>query len=132
MSELPQVFNELLTPDECTAIDQTLLPTRDRFSIRVTVYSWRYLQQVSTALGVAIADLQPQQIQAWVQQDPSLQSQTQGDAEFSAWLSHLLTAALTPLQTIAHQEGTQIERLSFEQIVDWFKHQVNATMTPGA
>ncbi|WP_158535067.1 hypothetical protein [Acaryochloris thomasi] len=30
MPEMPQAFNDLLTLEECTAIDQTLLPTRDR------------------------------------------------------------------------------------------------------
>jgi hypothetical protein len=55
MLNLPESFNQFLSPEECAQIDQTLLPTRDRFSIRITVYSWRYLQQVSTGLGVAIA-----------------------------------------------------------------------------
>jgi hypothetical protein len=55
MLNLPESFNQLLSPEECAQIDQTLLPTRDRFSIRITVYSWLYLQQVSTGLGVAIA-----------------------------------------------------------------------------
>lgn len=55
MLNLPESFNQFLSPEECAQIDQTLLPTRDRFSIQITVYSWRYLQQVSKGLGVVIA-----------------------------------------------------------------------------
>ncbi len=126
MSELPQALEDLLTSEECAAIDQTLLPTRDRFSIRVTVYSWRYLQQMSRALGIAIADLQPQQIQAWIQQDPQVSAETVGDAAFSEWLGHLLISSMTPLQTIAQREGTEIEMLTLEQIIGWFEDQVKA------
>jgi hypothetical protein len=46
-------FNQFLSLEECSQIEQTLLPTRDDFLIRITVYSWRYLQQASTGLGVA-------------------------------------------------------------------------------
>jgi hypothetical protein len=57
MLNLPESFNQFLLPEECAQIDQTLLPTRDRFSTQITVCSWRYLQQVSTGLGVAITSL---------------------------------------------------------------------------
>ena len=126
MPELSQALNDLLTTEECAAIDQTLLPTRDRFSIRITVYSWRYLQRASTALGIAIAELHPQQIKDWVQQDPTIGSQTNGDNQFSEWLSHLLTSSLPPLQAIAHHERTQIENLTLQQIINWFEEQVKA------
>ena len=75
MPDLPPVLNDLLTSAECAQIDQTLLPTRDRFSIRLTIYCWRYLQQISAGLGVAIAQLQPQHITTWMQQDPKVCTQ---------------------------------------------------------
>ena len=127
MSELPQAFNDLLSIEECAAIDQTLLSTRDRFSIRVTVYSWRYLQRVSVGLGVAIGDLQPQQIQDWILQDPQVSAEAVGDAMFSEWLGHLLLSSLKPLRAIAQQEGSEIERLTLEQIIGWFEDQVKTS-----
>jgi hypothetical protein len=128
MLNLPESFNQFLSPTECAQIDQTLLPTRDRFSIRITIYSWRYLQQVSTGLGIAVSDLQPQQITDWLHQDQSLQAQEHFDETFVDWFSNLLTSSLPPLQTIAKQEQTQIEQLTLTQIINWFHAKVTAAL----
>ncbi len=124
---LSESLESLLTPEECAVIDQTLLPTRDRFSIRISVYSLRYLQQISAGLGVAIADLTPAQIKAWVRQEPQMQTQANLDESFADWFANLLTASLTPLQTIAQHEVVEIEDLTLAQIVAWFEHQVKAS-----
>jgi hypothetical protein len=128
MLNLPESFNQFLSPEECAQIDQTLLPTRDRFSIRITVYSWRYLQQVSSGLGVAIADLQPQQITDWLNNDPQMQASDHLDDTFTDWFSNLLTASLTPLGKIAQQKEVAIENLTIQQIIDWFEVQVKAAL----
>jgi hypothetical protein len=128
MLNLPESFNQFLTPEECTQIDGTLLPTRDRFSIRITVYSWRYLQQVSQGLGIRIADLQPQQITDWLRQDSSLQAQKLEDESFMDLFSRLLISALTPLQKISQQENVEIEALTLLQIISWFEAQVKAAL----
>jgi hypothetical protein len=128
MLNLPESFNQFLSPEECAQIDQTLLPTRDRFSIRITVYSWRYLQQVSTGLGVAIADLQPQQITDWLKSDPQMQASEHLDETFTDWFGNLLTASLAPLGKIAQQKDVAIENLTIQQIIDWFEMQVKAAL----
>jgi len=128
MLNLPESFNQFLTPEECAQIDGTLLPTRDRFSIRITVYSWRYLQQVSQGLGVGIADLQPQQIEDWLRQDSSLQAQELADESFMDLFSRLLISSLTPLQKISQQENVEIEALTLSQIIAWFENQVKAAL----
>ncbi len=128
MLNLPESFNQFLTTEECVQIDQTLLPTRDRFSIRITVYSWRYLQQASQGLGVRIADLQPQQITDCLRQDSSLQAQELADESFMDLLGRLLISALTPLQKIAQQERVEIEALTLPQIISWFETQVKAAL----
>ncbi len=125
---LPESFNQFLSDAECAQIDQTLLPTRDRFSIRITVYSWRYLQQVSKGLGMAISDLQPQLITDWLRQDTSLQNSDHLDETFVDWFSNLLTSSLSPLKTIAQEQHTQIEQLTLTQIIDWFHEKVKATL----
>jgi hypothetical protein len=128
MLNLPESFNQFLSPEECAQIDQTLLPTRDRFTIRITVYSWRYLQQASTGLGVAIADLQPQQITDWLRNDPQMQTSEHLDKTFTDWFSNLLTASLAPLGKIAQQNDVVIENLTIQQIIDWFEAQVKAAL----
>jgi hypothetical protein len=128
MLNLPESFNQFLTPEECAQIDGTLLPTRDRFSIRITVYSWRYLQQVSQGLGVGIADLQPQQIEDWLRQDSSLQAQELADESFMDLFSRLLISSLMPLQKISQQENVEIEALTLSQIIAWFENQVKAAL----
>ncbi|NJK40150.1 MAG: hypothetical protein HC934_00030 [Acaryochloridaceae cyanobacterium SU_2_1] len=120
MAELPQALGNLLTLEENAQIDQTLLPSRDRFSIRLTTYCWRYLQGVSASLDRSIETLQPDQILAWVEADDQLHNNAQVDPEFIAWFSHLLASSLKPLRAIAEQRGTPINHLALEQVIDWF------------
>lgn len=128
MLNFPESFGQFLSPEECAQIDQTLLPTRDRFSIRITVYSWRYLQQVSQGLGITIAELQPQQISDWIRQDNSLNLQAPADESFIELFDRLLISSLIPLQKIAQQENIAIEMLTLPQIIGWFEAQVKASL----
>jgi hypothetical protein len=128
MLNLPDSFDRFLNPEECAQIDQTLLPARDRFSIRIAVYSWRYLQEVSQGLGIGIAELQPQQIEDWLRQDSSLQANELADESFMDLFSRLLISSLTPLQKIAQQDSVEIKALTLPQIISWFENQVKATL----
>jgi hypothetical protein len=128
MQNFPESFNQFLSPEECAEIDQTLLPTRDRFSIRVAVYSWRYLQQVSMGLEIALADLAPVQISDWICQDVALQTLTATDESLIELLDRLVISSLVPLQKIAQQENTIIEQLTLPQIINWFEAQVKASL----
>jgi hypothetical protein len=130
MLNFPESFGQFLSPEECTQIDQTLLPTRDRFSIRITVYSWRYLQQISQGLGISIAELQPPQISAWIRQDASLNLQAPSDESFIELFDRLLISSLVPLQNIAQQDNIAIEKLTLSQIIRWFEAQVKAALKP--
>lgn len=125
---LPEAFGGFLSEAECAQIDQTLLPSQDRFSIRITVYSWRYLQQLAQDLGIKVAELTPTQIQTRLQEDPQLQSQENFDASFVAWFGNLLTSSIGPLQTIAQELNLEIEELSLSQIVEWFEQRVKASL----
>jgi hypothetical protein len=128
MQNFPESLNQFLSDEECAEIDRTLLPSRDRFSIRVAVYSWRYLQRVSAGLGISITDLQPQQIRDWIGQDTTLQTSAGFDESFMDLLDRLLISSLGPLQKIAQQEKTKIERLTLPQIIHWFEQEVKATL----
>ena len=126
MLNLPQSLDQFLSADECAQIDHTLLPTRDRFSIRIAVYSWRYLQRVSEGLGIAIADLAPGQISDWIRQDAALQTSAATDESLIELLDRLVISSLGPLKKIAQQENTAVERLTLLQIINWFEQQVKS------
>lgn len=120
MAELPQALSSLLTLEENAQIDQTLLPTRDRFSIRLTIYCWRYLQQLSIKLKIPIESLQPAQIKKWVSKDTQLQDGQHVDVEFMDWFSHLVTASLKPLGAIAQYNQVSINDLTLNQVIHWY------------
>lgn len=120
MAELPQALSSLLTLEENAQIDQTLLPTRDRFSIRLTVYCWRYLQQLSTKLQTPIESLQPEQINEWVSKDTQLQDSQQVDADFMDWFSYLVTSSLKPLGAISQHNQVPISDLTLDQVISWY------------
>lgn len=126
MAELPQALSSLLTPAENTQIDQTLLPTRERFSIRLTVYCWRYLQQISTQLQIPIESLSSPQIQDCISKDTQLLAGPQVDADFIDWFSHLVTSSLQPINQIAQQEQVHIKNLTLEVIISWYSQRFSA------
>jgi len=120
MAELPQALSSLLTLEENAQIDQTLLPTRDRFSIRLTIYCWRYLQQLSTKLKTPIESLQPAQINEWVAKDTQLQGGQHVDADFMDWFSYLVTSSLKPLGAISQHHQVSINDLTLHQVINWY------------
>ena len=123
---LPESFNSLLTEAECAQIDQTLLPTRDRFSIRLKIYAVRYLTQLSQRIDTPIKNLTPQEIADQLKLDPNLQQDGQYEEPFADWFCDLLTASLSPLKQIAEDVGVTIEMLNLDQIIDWHRDQFNA------
>ena len=110
---------EFLTPEECLEVDMALLTSHDKFSARVAIYALRSLKTIASQSGQAIADLQPEQIIAWVENDPSLQ---QGiDANFRIFWSRLVISSAKPLQQIAAAQGGAIEDITVKQVVTWFE-----------
>ncbi|WP_299484497.1 hypothetical protein [Acaryochloris sp. IP29b_bin.137] len=123
MAELPQSLSGLLTLEENAQIDQTLLPTRERFSIRLTVYCWRYLQQLSEKLQTPIESLQSEQIHEWVAKDTQLQEGQHVDAAFMDWFSHLVTSSLNPLGAISQHYQVPIKDLTLKKVMGWYLQQ---------
>ena len=126
---LPESFNALLTEAECAQIDQTLLPTRDRFSIRLKVYAIRYLTQVANRIDISVNDLTSTHILDQVQRDPNLQQEGHLEESFAEWFGNLLTASLKPLKQMSDDTGVVVEDLSLEQIIDWHTQQLDATLS---
>lgn len=122
---LPESFNALLTEAECAQIDQTLLPTRDRFSIRLKVYALRYLSELAARLDTSVNALTEEQIAQQLKLDPNLRQNGSFEEPFAEWFCNLLTSSLHPLAQIASDVGGEIEQLSLEQIIDWQRQHVD-------
>jgi hypothetical protein len=116
---------QLLSPAESAQVDQTLLPSRDRFAIRVAVYALRCLRAIAGDIDQKIATLTPEKIAEQVHQQPNMQA----EAEFSAWYIGILCSSLRPLREMAQEFETEIEHLTLAQIIGWFEKAVKARST---
>jgi hypothetical protein len=114
-----QPSTEFLTPEESAEVDKALMTAHDKFATRVAIYALRSLKQIARQNGVAIEDLDPQQIEDWVYQDESLQQGV--DRQFKQFFSHLVVSSLLPLKQTAAREGVEIEALTVRQVVAWFE-----------
>jgi len=121
-----QPSTEFLTPEECAEVDKALLTSREKFSARVAIYALRSLKQIAQKNGVAITQLEPQQIEAWVYQDESLQ--TGIDREFRPFFSQLVIASSKPLGQMAQQTGVAIEAITVSQVIVWFEQQAKLNL----
>ncbi|MBD2038882.1 hypothetical protein H6F76_28435 [Leptolyngbya sp. FACHB-321] len=121
-----QPSNEFLTPEECAEVDKALLTSREKFSARVAIYALRSLKQIAQANGVTIVQLDPQQIEAWVYQDESLQAGV--DREFRQFFSQLVIASMKPLRQMAAAAGVPIEAIGLAQVIDWFEQQAKLNL----
>lgn len=117
--------DELLTLAECTDIDQTLLPAQDRFAIRITVYSLRYLTPVAAQRGIDLEELQSADIYTWIEGDLSLQVEELNRPGFMVWYAQFLISALEKLRQVAATQGLKIKDLTVNEIITWFRYQVN-------
>jgi hypothetical protein len=131
MTQLPQPPDQFLTPEECAEVDATLMPARDRFTARVSIYSLRSLKQIAQETGIAINALTEQQIVDWVEQDPTLRPEDGFDPSFKRFFARLVISALRPLKQIAQEAGVTIENLSVPQVVNWFEKEAKLRIDQG-
>jgi hypothetical protein len=110
---------EFLTSEECAEVDKALLTAHDKFTARVAIYALRSLKAIAQQTNTPIAALQPEQIEDWVYQDPSLQQS--GDREFRQFFSQLVISSMKPLKQIVQQAGIVMEDLTIPQVVQWFE-----------
>lgn len=121
-----QPSTEFLTPEECAEVDKALLTSREKFSARVTIYALRSLKQIAQVNKATITQLEPQQIEAWVYQDASLQ--TGLDREFRPFFSQLVIASMRPLGQMAAEAGVAIETIDLAQVITWFERQAKLNL----
>ncbi|MDX2241895.1 MAG: hypothetical protein NW224_14510 [Leptolyngbyaceae cyanobacterium bins.302] len=118
---------DFLTPEECAEVDKALLTSHDKFTTRVAIYALRSLKAVAQQNNVAIATLQPHQIEDWVYQDETLQDNNdltvshESTQQFRQFFSNLVIAATKPLRQAAEELGVTVEQLTVPQVIVWFE-----------
>jgi hypothetical protein len=120
MSQL-QDNSEFLTPEECVAVDQALLSSRDKFSTRVAIYALRSLKQIAVETGTAIEQVTPEQVMEWVKRDRSAPAGLETDASFVNFFVQLVLSALKPLRQISDETKMAIATLTPDHIIAWFE-----------
>ncbi len=114
---------EFLTQEEVIQVDAALLSSKEKFSTRLALYALRCLKQISQEKSMAIESIKPQQIQAWVQQDETIQKQIELDSSFETFFTKLVISSLKPLKQIAIEENRPLEDLTVKQVIAWFEQQ---------
>ncbi|NET09475.1 MAG: hypothetical protein F6K09_07570 [Merismopedia sp. SIO2A8] len=137
--------NNFLTEEESIAVDQTLMPAKDKFSTRVAIYSLRVLQSMATQQSVpqptqelgdrkperedgTVGAIAPDAIIEWLaqHQPPTFQT-TPGletDPAFNQFFAQLVLSALKPLNQISAQLNKPITDLTPPEIIAWFEQNV--------
>jgi hypothetical protein len=80
-----QPGTQFLSPAESAAVDAALLSTPEKFLTRLTISSLRLLVKIAADYEVAIADLTPEQIIAWFEQDSKTRREQGIDAAVLKW-----------------------------------------------
>jgi hypothetical protein len=112
---------EFLTQEEVIQVDAALLSSKQKFSTRLALYALRCLQQISSEKSLDIESIQPEQIQAWIQQDETIQKQIELDSSFETFFTKLVVSSLKPLKQIALEEKQLVEGLTVKQVIAWFE-----------
>lgn len=120
--------NQLLTVEEAQAIEQTLLPAQERFFIRITLYSLRYLNPIADRENIALERLSPEVIYRWLEQDATLMDEEEQSPGFLIWYGQFLIASLKQLQQAGQFYQVNPDELSLEQVIDWFRSQAQARL----
>lgn len=85
MTTPQQPGTQFLSPAESAAVDAALLSTPEKFLTRLTISSLRLLVKIAADHQVAIADLTPEQIITWFEQDSKTRREQGIDAAVLKW-----------------------------------------------
>jgi hypothetical protein len=110
---------ELLTVEECAAVDAALLTAHGKFNARVAIYALRSLKQIAIERQQPIEDIQPATITAWVEADANVQASN--DANFRQFWARLVLSALNPLKAAAAAVSRPLEDLTVAQVIAHFE-----------
>lgn len=76
---------QFLTPEESAKVDAALLAANEKFLTRLTISSLKLLKHIAQEYGVAIEDLDTQQIVAWFEKDGKIRREQGIEAAYLKW-----------------------------------------------
>lgn len=112
---------EFLTPEESAQVDGALLTSKQKFSTRLAIYALRCLRQIGEETGLAVQEISPEQVTAWIRKDESIHQQLDVDASFENFFTRLVMSSLSPLKQVSQASGVPVEELTVQQVVKWFE-----------
>jgi hypothetical protein len=118
---------ELLTVEECAAVDAALLTTHGKFNARVAIYALRLLKQIAAETDTAITNISPEQIITWVESDPQVQASN--DKAFRQFWAKLVLSARQPLNQAADLAQVNLGGLTVAQVIQYFEQQAKAQIS---
>jgi len=111
----------MLTPEELTGLEGTLLPALERHHLRLLAHGLRTLQQIS---GRSDGDLpDADRIRAWVLQQPP----TSGDHAFATAFSAQMQGVAEQLRAIAGPSRRALD-LELSDLVHWARLQADSRL----
>jgi hypothetical protein len=121
----------LLTFEEVAEVDQALLTTKDKFLVRVALYSLRSLKQIALETDRPIEQITEQQLVEWVKQDESSHQAIGGDRTFEQFFIQIVLSSLKPLRQVAADTQVAIEDLTIPQVISWFEQKAKKEIEQG-
>ncbi|HEY9808333.1 MAG TPA: hypothetical protein V6D13_03245 [Halomicronema sp.] len=122
---------EFLTQTECAEVDQSLLSSRDKFSVRLAIYALRVLKEISQKTSVPVSEITPQQVGEWIAKDEKIQEQIEVDANFASFFTNLVISSLRPLNESSQETGVPVENLTIAQVLYHFEKQAKNRLKNG-
>lgn len=80
-----QPSTQFLTLEESAKVDAALLAANEKFLTRLTISSLKLLKHIAQDYGVAIEDLDAQQIVAWFEKDGKIRREQGIEAAYLKW-----------------------------------------------
>lgn len=80
-----QPSTQFLTFEESAKVDAALLAANEKFLTRLTISSLKLLKHIAQEYGVAIEDLDTQQIVAWFEKDGKIRREQGIEAAYLKW-----------------------------------------------
>lgn len=80
-----QPSTQFLTLEESAKVDAALLAANEKFLTRLTISSLKLLKHIAQEYGVAIEDLDAQQIVAWFEKDGKIRREQGIEAAYLKW-----------------------------------------------
>lgn len=115
----------MLTPEDLTLLEATLLPAQERHSLRLLAHGLRTFQSISACSEPPQGLPDRRQIQSWAATQPALAD----DPAFLAAFLEQLMRLVDPLEEIASRHRQPPLTLQMPQLVAWVEEQADRRLS---